>query len=280
MDYQERLPPEGINTSKNSPLKEFTILLGGLILVTVVSIGLIAMFAGTIATYVPFEVELVMAESYADEDAETPAEVAAYLASLTEHLAALSDLPPGMRITMHYVDDDMVNAFATLGGNIVIFRGLLEKMPNENVLAMVVAHEIAHVKHRDPIASLARGVLVQLALNAVTGSSNADLVLGTTGLLTLLSFNRDMEEDADEQALRTLNVYYGHVACAAELFAVLHDSDDMTNVPEFFSTHPMDERRIEDLNGLAVRKGWSTRGKATPLPLAVTTGFDPASSGL
>lgn len=267
MDYQERLPPEGINTSKNSPLKEFTILLGGLILVTVVSIGLIAMFAGTIATYVPFEVELVMAESYADEDAETPAEVAAYLTSLTERLAALSDLPPGMRITMHYVDDDMVNAFATLGGNIVIFRGLLEKMPNENVLAMVVAHEIAHVKHRDPIASLARGVLVQLVLNAVTGSSNADLVLGTTGLLTLLSFNRDMEEDADEQALRTLNVYYGHVAGAAELFAVLHDSDDMTNVPEFFSTHPMDERRIEDLNGLAVRKGWSTRGKATPLPL-------------
>ena len=280
MDYQERLPPEGINTSKNSPLKEFTILLGGLILVTVVSIGLIAMFAGTIATYVPFEVELVMAESYADEDAETPAEVAAYLASLTEHLAALSDLPPGMRITMHYVDDDMVNAFATLGGNIVIFRGLLEKMPNENALAMVVAHEIAHVKHRDPIASLGRGVLIQLVLNAVTGSSNADLVLGTTGLLTLLSFNRDMEEDADEQAMRTLNAYYGHVAGAAELFAVLHDGDDMMNVPEFFSTHPMDERRIEDLNGLAVRKGWSTRGKATPLPLAVTTGFDPASSGL
>lgn len=266
MDYKERLPPEGINTSQNNPLKEFAILLGGLILVTVVSIGLIAVFAGTIATFVPFEVELVMAESYTDEEADASPEEAAYLASLTERLAALSDLPPDMPIKVHYVDDDKVNAFATLGGNIVIFRGLLEKMPNENALAMVVAHEIAHVKHRDPIASLGRGVLIQLVLNAITGSSNADLVLGTTGFLTLLSFNRDMEEDADEQAMRTLNAYYGHVAGAAELFTVLHDGDDMMNVPEFFSTHPMDESRIANLHRLAAREGWLTEGKVTPLP--------------
>lgn len=278
MDYEERLPPEGINTSRESPLKEFVVLLSGLIVVTVVLIGLISLFAGTIATYVPFEVEQAMADSYADEDTAAPGEVMSYLTQLTERLAAVSDLPPGMRITPHYVDQDMVNAFATLGGHIVIYRGLMENMPHENALAMVVAHEIAHVKHRDPIASFGRGVLVQLALNAIAGNTDADLVLGKTGLLTLLSFNRDMEEDADEQAMRALQAHYGHVAGATELFAVLHDSGDAMNLPEFFSTHPLDESRIEHLQGLAAGEGWSSRGELTPLPPGFPKGSDAAPS--
>ena len=64
---------------------------------------------------------------------------------------------------MHYDASDTVNAFATLGGHVVIYRGLLEKLPNENVVAMVVAHEIAHIKHRDPVAALGRGVAITLA---------------------------------------------------------------------------------------------------------------------
>jgi predicted Zn-dependent protease len=268
VSYQERLPPEGINASRENPLKEFVLLLGGLILLTVALVSVLVVFAERVAVYVPFDVELSLAESFAGQDAETPAELKLYLDELTANLAAASDLPEGMTITVHYVDGDTVNAFATLGGNIVLYRGLIEQMPDENALAMVIAHEIAHVKHRDPIASLGRGVIIQLAMNAIAGGTGADYVLGKGGLLTLLTFNREMEEDADEQAMQTLQTWYGHVGGATALFEILHDTQGADELTEFFSSHPLDENRIEHLDALAAERGWSTRGEPTPMPSA------------
>lgn len=267
MSYQERLPPEGINASRENPLKEFALLLGGLVLLAALLVSMAALFAEQLASYIPFDVELSVAGPYTGDETDTPSAAERYLAQLTDELAAASELPEGMTITPHYSDGDTVNAFATLGGHIVIYRGLVEKMPSENALAMVVAHEIAHIKHRDPITSLSRGVLVQLVLAAIAGGDTG-FVLGKGGMLTLLTFNREMEEDADEQALRTLNNYYGHVAGAAALFEVLHD-EGAEALPEFFSTHPLDASRIEHLDALARREGWPMRGELTPLPAGI-----------
>ena len=58
---------------------------------------------------------------------------------------------------MHYDPGGTFNAYATAGGQLVFYRGLLEAMPHENALATVVAHEIAHVAHRDPRRLARRG---------------------------------------------------------------------------------------------------------------------------
>ena len=68
---------------------------------------------------------------------------------------------------MHYDDDADVNAFATLGGHIVVYPGLLEAVPDENALAMVLAHEIAHVRHRHPIVGLSRSAADATALETL-----------------------------------------------------------------------------------------------------------------
>lgn len=52
----------------------------------------------------------------------------------------------GIQYVFHVVEDETVNAFATPGGNIYVFAGLLAKMENEAQLATVVAHEIGHVE--------------------------------------------------------------------------------------------------------------------------------------
>ena len=79
----------------------------------------------------------------------------------------------GMAVTVHYDPAGTVNAFATAGGNLVFYRGLLERMPHENALAMVVAHEIAHVLHRDPLAALGGGVASTVALLVLTGNAGS-----------------------------------------------------------------------------------------------------------
>jgi predicted Zn-dependent protease len=185
------------------------------------------------------------------------------------------DLPPEMRITVHYADVDEVNAYATFGGHVVINRGLMEKLPSENALAMVMAHEIAHIKHRHPIRSLGRAAVVIIALMAVAGVQGNDVVgtiIGDTGALTLLSFSRGQESEADRSALEAVAGVYGHVAGALDLYTVLLEAhaEGQFSAPSFMRTHPLTGDRIDDLKAVQYEKGWDDSAPVTPLRVKST----------
>lgn len=271
MHYENPKIPEGINVSSEHPLKEFAqLLIGAIVLVAILVVGL-ALLAEHLVRYVPFEMEKGIAAQY---PGKLPARTAVtdYLQTLADQLAAAQDLPAEMRITVHYVDDNTVNALATLGGNVVFFRGLIEKLPNENALAMVMAHEIAHIKHRHPIIALGRGVVVGLALAALTnfsGNGLAGNVLSDAGLLTVLSFNRDQEAEADRSALAALARQYGHVSGADTFFVTMQElpaHKSRESIPTFMSTHPATQDRIETLRTLAQQNGWAMDRPTSPLP--------------
>lgn len=63
-------------------------------------------------------------------------------------------LPASIKVTVHYIDEPVINAFATIGGHVFIYRGLIDAITSENGLSMVLAHEIAHINNRHPIAAL------------------------------------------------------------------------------------------------------------------------------
>src|SRR3970040_968245 len=129
MDYSNPEIPEGINTSKEHPLKEFFILLGGILAVIVVAVVIISFMAEKLAAHIPysFEKELLSGSELFIDD-ENP-EVVTYLKNLSDKLAAYMELPDDMEITVHYMDDEIENAFATLGGHIYIYRGLMNLLP-------------------------------------------------------------------------------------------------------------------------------------------------------
>ncbi|MDH4133887.1 MAG: M48 family metalloprotease, partial [Gammaproteobacteria bacterium] len=185
MRYENPKIPEGINVTPEHPLKEFAQLVVGIGVLTVVIVAVLAWTAESIAQRIPFETELQIASQYRGK-LPPRGPVADNLQALADRLAVAMALPPEMKITVHYVDDKTVNAMATLGGHIIVFRGLLEKMPSENALSMVLAHEIAHIRHRHPLMALGRGVVIGLALSTVAGFSGNDVTgraLGDAGLL-------------------------------------------------------------------------------------------------
>lgn len=188
------------------------------------------------------------------------------------------DLPDEMKIKVSVVNNDVVNAFATLDGNVVFFTGLLESIPNENTLAMVMAHEIAHIKLRHPLRALGRGVVVGLAVATIAGSSANGIVdefIGSTGLLTALSFTRDQESAADELATAALVARYGHLAGSTQLFEILsaaHKGAEKglsNKLPEFFSTHPLSENRINAIKHQAGQNNWPLEGATRDIPGSV-----------
>lgn len=275
MQYTNPQIPEGINTSQNHPLKEFFILTGGVIAIVVVSFYLLIVTVDFFADKIPFawEQSIPVGALLQDETSDAPA----YLEKLTQQVAADMDLPEGMQVTLHYVNSDTVNAFATLGGHMVLHRGLLEELHSEDELVMVIAHEIAHLKYRHPVSSASHSLLAMMLLSLFTSSADDILnrLMGTGGLLTLMKFSRDYEHRADAAAVDVLLGRYGHAQGAVELFEVFKAQHDGEEPLGFLNTHPLTERRIQRALDLAEQQGGlsaeeSSSKKLQPLPTEFT----------
>jgi beta-barrel assembly-enhancing protease len=279
---ENRLPAEGINASHEHPLKEFAWLAGGALAAVAVLVVLTSYCAQWIAPRIPFEYEMKLAAGL--DFARTPASAEARAAqaelqALANRLAARMGMPQGMTVRVGYHESGAVNAFATLGGQTVFFRGLVSRLGSEDAAAMVVAHELAHLKHRHPAAALGRGVAVGLMLSMVSAELGRALggnVLSQAGMMTLLTFNRDQEREADEEALRVLAAEYGHVGGALDLFEVFLRPNPApaaaiaeASVPEFLRTHPLTASRLQAVRDWARANGKALEGPRRPLPAAL-----------
>ena len=277
--YTNPQPPEGINTSPSHPVLTFVKLLAGMLVVMVAAAWLLGKSGSWLATMIPFSQEVRLSETYPESEFDAPIhpKLRAYLDQLTARLIPGLDLPEGMSLRIHYQNEDVENAFATLGGNILLYKGLMKALPNENSLAMLMAHEAAHVKLRHPIRSAGQNLAVSAGIKLLMGYSGVD-ILGSAGLYTQLHFSREMESAADEQGLYALQNAYGHVAGATDLFETMHalsNDETLVKTPAFFSTHPLDKTRIAAIKQLAVDNEWRNNPQEiTPLPAAFMSWLD------
>jgi predicted Zn-dependent protease len=244
--------------------------------VLAILLTLFVLNARSIVVHLPFSAEQRFVRpyeifaQYVDDEAPSAEEsfIQGYLQELADALLQHMDLPPEYAVQVHYLDSDEVNAFAMLGGHILVFRGLIESLPDENSLAMVMAHEIGHIKNRDPIVSLGRGVALQLIYSFVTGGgTRAPDVASYGGNLGILHFSREQEREADRLGVAALQRMYGHVGGLDTIFSVMLREQENSNLqlPEWLSTHPDLRGRIRELNDFAIANSWST-GPPTPFP--------------
>ncbi|UCV10271.1 M48 family metallopeptidase [Dechloromonas denitrificans] len=278
-DYENRPVPEGINVSPSHPLREFALLVAGISGLILVVTLVVSLLAGQFARHIPFTEEKALAESLAtrwpttagnqlDQQRQT------YLQNLADRLGAVMNLPAGMNITVHYASSDTVNAMATLGGHIIVFQGLIDSLPDENALAMVVAHEIAHVRNRHPIVAIGRGFAVAMTLSSLSGLGDGlmEQWVGGLGMLPVLSFSRGQEEEADADALEALYRLYGHVEGATSFFEKIARQEASASSPALFNTHPGTEARIERIRQFAQTHPAQEKVVLVDLPDGIKTG--------
>lgn len=248
---------------------------GGILFLITLFIIVLSFAADTVTKYIPFEVEQSLVNTVdIDVGTDRSGPIPVYLQTLADNLGNKMDLPEGMNIKVSVISSDTVNAFATLDGNVVFFTGLLDVIPNENTLAMVMAHEIAHIKLRHPLRALGRGVVVGIAIATITGAASNDVVaglIGNTGLLTALSFSRDQESAADKLAVEALVNFYGHAGGSKKLFEVFNKLNDQANstIPEFFATHPLSQNRSKSIEKQAQQNGWPLNGETSDIPESI-----------
>ena len=275
MKFENRQPEEGINVSPHSPVKTFLQLLVSTVLLVVVLIFVLYVSGSWLAKKIPFRFEQAIMEQidYNFGGRESDEKVIEYLNGLAARIAVHLPNPDNVSYTVHYESNDIFNAYATLGGNIVFFNGLLSKLPNENALAMVMAHEMAHVSHRDPVAGLGGGVAAAVALSAVIGSRGSNYAssfINGAGGLTAVQFTRKMENNADDAAILAVSKLYGHTKGADSLFKLIDEERGESLQPDwlarFSSTHPLGGDRVMNIKKKARALGLPTEGDTTPLP--------------
>lgn len=127
------------------------------------------------------------------------AEGLAALEALSGRLAGAADIS---RPHLTVLDWDVVNAFALPGGRVVLTSGLIKESKDASEIAAVLAHEISHVVHRDPMTGWIRREGVGLVLALLFGQeASGSIVSATTGALLNARYTRDQEDRADHTAL-------------------------------------------------------------------------------
>lgn len=149
-------------------------------------------------------------------------------------------------------DEDEVNAFALPGGKIGVYRGLLEVAQNQDQLATVIGHEIAHVLARHSAERVSTALATQTGL-AVVGATGA-VSPQTLGLLGLgaqvgieLPFSRTQETESDMLGLDLMARAGFDPRASVELWQRMAKAGGGKKPPELLSTHPADSTRIENL---------------------------------
>ena len=186
-------------------------------------------------------------------------------------------------LRLNVIESEAPNAGVFPGGHIVVTDSLFEAVESENALTFVLAHELGHFEHRDPLERLGRSlvfVTVASALGLNSGGSG-NSVVSIASELASLHYGRSQELAADDFALAKVVEHYGHGGGSLEFFEAILESGDDNRFTDYFSTHPMTQTRIDRLYDLAERNGWSMTGTLTPLPdeLRIARNKEPADEG-
>jgi predicted Zn-dependent protease len=160
------------------------------------------------------------------------------------------------------VEDKAVNAWAMPGGKVVFYTGILPITKNNDGMATVMGHEIAHAFARHGAERMSSGIIQQAGGIAVAlgteKSKRADiwnLAYGIGSQIGMLKFSRTQESEADKLGL-VFMIMAGYNPDEAVAFWQRMAANSKGNKsPEFLSTHPADERRIADL------KSWLPQAK-------------------
>jgi predicted Zn-dependent protease len=160
-------------------------------------------------------------------------------------------------------DPKTINAFALPGGQVFITEGLFGHLKSEGQLAGVLGHEIGHVIERHSAQQLAKSQLTEgLTGAAVVASYDPNnprsretaAVAAAIGKLVNLRFGRKDELQADEWGVKlTVSAGYDPRAMIG-VMEILEEASRGRSPPEFFSTHPNPEHRLERIEQLIAKE--------------------------
>ncbi|MEO0408998.1 MAG: M48 family metallopeptidase [Cyanobacteria bacterium P01_A01_bin.135] len=159
-------------------------------------------------------------------------------------------------------DPETVNAFALPGGQIFITAALLDRLNNEAQLAGVLGHEVGHVVARHGAEQLAKRQLGAFLVNAIVlgtsdspqDSRQAAILAQAVEQMVNLRYGRQDELESDRLGIDFMTEAGYNPQGLVELMRVLKEASGGAAPPEFFSTHPHPDSRIDKIEDIITER--------------------------
>jgi predicted Zn-dependent protease len=181
--------------------------------------------------------------------------------SISEYFTRSDTEDPTISFDWEYIlieNKKVKNAWCMPGGKIAIYTGILDVTKNDNGLAAVMGHEIAHAVAKHSIERASRGVILNTSTQLIDIFSGGKLSqvnrvtgMNTVGLLSQIGimnpFSRTQESEADYLGMIFSSLSGYDIRETKKLWERMKASKKGKEISEFMSTHPSSDTRIKNL---------------------------------
>jgi predicted Zn-dependent protease len=145
---------------------------------------------------------------------------------------------------IYIIDDSTLNAFASPGGYHFYYTGILKYLEAEDQLAGVMSHEMAHADRRHGTEKLTKAYGLSFMFDVLLGKEST-AALALQGIIGL-SYSRKAEDEADDASVQYLCERQYESNAVGDFFQKLEAESGGSGVPQFLSTHPSSESRVQN----------------------------------
>ena len=149
-------------------------------------------------------------------------------------------------------DNPNANAFALAGGKIGVYTGIFDLIKNEDELAVIIGHEIAHITKAHSKKDVNRKIILGAGAAAVTAATRDENLNSQASIQTMtklissfglnLPFERLQETEADREGLRLMAKAGFNPLASLDFWKKMEQQNDSLKI-EFLSTHPLYKNR-------------------------------------
>ena len=182
--------------------------------------------------------------------------------SISEYFDRNNQDDPTTNFSWEYIlieNKKVRNAWCMPGGKIAVYTGMLDITKNDNGLAAVMGHEIAHAVAKHSVERASRGTLINVGTKIIDIASGGVLsdVNRTTGqnVVGILSqigimnpFSRKQESEADYLGLIFSSLSGYDIRETVKIWERMREANKGKEPPEFMSTHPSPTNRINNIS--------------------------------
>ncbi|WP_186756848.1 M48 family metallopeptidase [Echinicola salinicaeni] len=167
------------------------------------------------------------------------------------------DIVEGFEWEFNLIQDDQVNAWCMPGGKVAFYTGIIPVCQDETGIAVVMGHEVAHAIASHARERMSQGLVANGLLGGLQVAMGQDPTLteaifmqavGMGSQVGMLKFSRDQELESDQLGLIFMAMAGYDPREAPEFWKRMEAKSSGAAPPEFLSTHPGPDRRIDELN--------------------------------